>query len=102
MKKKKLWLKNVLYLTFQDIWSSLAFTKVNKYSQTSTVPVDPRHLKVEVAEENFPSCSCVTNRTCYWLYVLIISHTHFRVNPHAIVTWMSSSSFLEAGAKYEV
>ena len=34
-----------------------------------------------------------------WLYVLIMSRTHFRVNPHSIVAWMSRNSLLEAGAK---
>ena len=32
-----------------------------------------------------------------WLYVLIMSRTHFRVNPHSIVAWMSRNSLLEAG-----
>ena len=35
---------------FKTLWSSLPFTKGNKYSQISTAAVDPRHLKVEVAE----------------------------------------------------
>ena len=36
-----------------------------------------------------------------WLYVLVMSHTRFRVNPHFIVAWMSKNSLLEAGAKSE-
>ena len=36
------------------------------------------------------------------LYVLIMSHTHFRVNPHSIVAWMSRNSLLKTGAKSEV
>ena len=36
-----------------------------------------------------------------WLYVLVISRTCFRVNPHSIVAWMSRNSLLEAGAKSE-
>ena len=35
---------------FKTLWLSLAFTKVNKYSQKNTVGVDPWHLKVEDAE----------------------------------------------------
>ena len=35
---------------FKRLWSSLAFTKVNKYSQTNTDEVNPQHLKVEVEE----------------------------------------------------
>ena len=30
-----------------------------------------------------------------------MSRTHFRVNPHSIVAWMSSNSLLEAGSKSE-
>ena len=35
----------------------------------------------------------------FWLYVLIISSTRFRVNPHSIVPWILRNSLLEAGAK---
>ena len=38
----------------------------------------------------------------FWLYVLIMSHMLFRVNPHSIIAWMSRNSLLEAGAKSEV
>ena len=37
-----------------------------------------------------------------WLYVLVMSRTHFRVNPHSIVALMSKKSLLDAGAKSEV
>ena len=33
------------------------------------------------------------------MYVLVMSRTGFRVNPHSIVTWMSWNSLLERGAK---
>ena len=36
------------------------------------------------------------------LYVIIISRTRFRVNPHYIVAWMSRNSLLETGAIFEV
>ena len=29
---------------------------------------------------------------------IIMSHTHFRVNPHSIVTWMPRNSLLKTGA----
>ena len=32
-----------------------------------------------------------------WLYVLMMSRTHFRMNLHSIVAWMSRNSLLEAG-----
>ena len=31
----------------------------------------------------------------FWLYVLIMSRTHFTVNPHSIFAWMSRNSLLE-------
>ena len=37
----------------------------------------------------------------YWLYVLVMSRTRFRVNPHSIVAWMSRNSLLKAGTKSE-
>ena len=37
-----------------------------------------------------------------WLYVLVMSRTRIRVNPHSIVAWTSRNSLLEAGAKSEV
>ena len=37
-----------------------------------------------------------------WLYILIMSRTRFRVNPHSIVAWISRNSLLETGAKSEV
>ena len=36
------------------------------------------------------------------LYVLVMSHTRFRLNPHSIVAWMPRNSLLEAGANSEV
>ena len=47
------------------------------------------------------SCEYLSVR-CIWLYLLIMSRTRFRVNPHSIVAWMSRNSLLEAGAKSEI
>ena len=33
---------------------------------------------------------------CIWLYVLVMSRTRFRVNPHSIAAWMSRNSLFEA------
>ena len=46
-------------------------------------------------------CSECFSARCIRLYVLLISHTHFRRNPHFLVSWMSRNSFLEPGAKPE-
>ena len=42
-----------------------------------------------------------TKNNVFKLYVLVMSRTRFRVNPHSIVAWMSRISLLEAGAKSE-
>ena len=44
------WKMAFAWQLFKTLWSSLAFTKVNKYSQTNTAAVDPQSLKVEVTE----------------------------------------------------
>ena len=40
--------------------------QTKKIDETSTAAVDPRHLKVEVAEYDFPNCSYVINRICQY------------------------------------
>ena len=42
------------------------------------------------------------NNKCTWLYVLIMSRTHLRVNPHSIFALMSRNSLLEIGEISEV
>ena len=37
-----------------------------------------------------------------WLYVLNMSRTHFRVNPHSRAAWTSRNSWPETAAKSEV
>ena len=46
--------------------------------------------------------SSVNTSFSNWLYLLIMSRTRFRVNPHSIVAWMSRNSLLKAGAKSEL
>ena len=66
------------------------------------------HWKKEKSEEEYhPSSPKENYRKIYyealdWLYVLAMSRTRFRVNPHSIFAWMSRNSFLEADAKSEV
>ena len=36
---------------------------------------------------------------CIWWYVLLMSRTSPRVNPHSIIAWISRNSLLEAGVK---
>ena len=38
---------------------------------------------------------------CIWLYVLIMSRTCFRVNPHSIVAWMSRNSKQARNLKFK-
>ena len=37
-----------------------------------------------------------------WLYVLVMSRTRFRMNPHSIVAWTSRNPLLKALVKSEV
>ena len=37
---------------------------------------------------------------CIWLNVLIMSRTHFRMNPHSIFAWMSRNFLLEPGIPF--
>ena len=58
----------------------------------------------------FPYASIVIVRICMhvlisllnqvkvWVYVLVMSRTHFRVNTHSIFAWMSRNPLLETGA----
>ena len=46
-------------------------------------------------------CEYLTLRII-WLHVFITSCTHFRVNPHSIVAWMSKNFLLRTGVKSEV
>ena len=39
---------------------------------------------------------------CIWLFVLIMSRTHFRVDPYSIVAWISRNSLLKADTISEV
>ena len=49
-KKTPGWKMFFAWHLFKTLWSSLAFTKVNKYSQISTAAVEHQNSKVEVAE----------------------------------------------------
>ena len=46
-------------------------------------------------------CSEYLSLRCVWLYVLFISRTRIRVNPHSIMSWMSMIPLLEEGEKSE-
>ena len=45
------------------------------------------------------SCCKYLSIRCIWLYVLILSLAHFRVNPHSTVARMSRNSLLKTSAK---
>ena len=46
-------------------------------------------------------CSEYLSVSCIWLYVLVMSRTRFRVNPHSIVVWTSRNFLLNPSAKSE-
>ena len=39
--------------------------------KTSTAAMDRQYLKVEVADQDFPNCSYVINRTCHYLMLIM-------------------------------
>ena len=45
--------------------------------------------------------SWIQTHLFFCLYVLVMSRTRLRVNPHSIVAWMSRNSLFEAGVKSE-
>ena len=88
--------------------------KVNKGVVWTAFPINRSILKLNA--KNKPPSSEVYLEPCQtstmelftndtiinWLYILIMSRTHFRVNLHSIVAWMSRNSLVEAGTKSEV
>ena len=88
----KSWCLPLLQLTVGHI-------SMNVCSVILTEPTDIRYLLAIVCVFLKP---VYFNNLLIWLYVLIMSSTHFRVNPHSIAAWMSRNSLLETGVKSEV
>ena len=64
-------------------------------SKTNTQPFSQTNQMIEL-------CCEYLSVQCIWLYVFIMSRTHFRVNPHSINAFISRNSLLETGAISEV
>ena len=45
---------------------------------------------------NFQKCFTSKRHFVEWLYVLVMSRTRFRVNPHSVVGWISRNSLFES------
>ena len=75
--------------------------KITKDKNGENVP----HLEItEVVLVNCNMSIMIINKiqdSCT-MYVLVMSRTHFRVDPHSIVAGISKNSLLEAGTKSEV
>ena len=56
---------------------------------------------LKLLTDNMHSGILPLKETLELLYVFVMSHMRFRVNPHSIVAWMSRNSLLEAGTKFE-
>ena len=65
------------------------------------INISPNHLIKLINIDSLIICENLHVR-CIWLYVIIMSRTSLRLNPHSIVAWMSRNSFLERGAISEV
>ena len=68
-----------------------------KWGQFQTFQKSPEWFILKSPEPNMLLLVNYTKptNTFYWLYVLIMSHTRLRVNPHSTVAWMSRNSMLE-------
>ena len=92
------WLSYVLSTYLYDAFDCMLFSchvRVPEWIHTLQLPEcqgtpsskQARNLKVnwlQLAE----LCSEYLSVRCIWLYVLLMSHTCFRVNPDSIVAWM--------------
>ena len=67
--------------------ATISYTNTQQFSQTGQT--------IKLCCEYLPIRSI-------WRYVLIMWYTHFRVNLHSIVAWMSRNSLLGRGAIYDV
>ena len=72
-----------------------------KASNALASPITFNHIHKSTRMLRLPLSLCYEylSAWCIWLYVLIMSRTRFRVNPHSMVVWMSRNSLLETGAK---
>ena len=75
---------------------SLGYIKC--YSLSSLSPIKPINVFLEffaywrkVIIEMSSNIFSLTNIST-WMYVIIMLHMHFRVNPHSIFSWMSRNS----------
>ena len=85
--------KQPRYLKFK--WLKRELKLQPPSSQTKTQTFGPTDEMIGLSCEHL-------SQWCLWLYVLAISRTHFKVNPHSIFTWMSRNSLLEPGEICEV
>ena len=61
--------------------------------------------KINIMEKINSTGNCNEREVIYsvkWLYVLAMSRTCFRVNPHSILAWMSRNFLLQTDVKSEV
>ena len=91
--KKEIWPPNLC-----DLIEKMVCQNVKRYEHIEVLPA-----VISVTWDRLTKNSSIiqsTNGGC--LYVLIMSRTRFRVNPHSTVVWTSRNSLLEAGANSEV
>ena len=91
--KKEIWPPNLC-----DLIEKMVCQNVKRYEHIEVLPA-----VISVTWDRLTKNSSIiqsTNGGC--LYVLIMSRTRFRVNPHSTVVWKSRNSLLEAGANSEV
>ena len=90
--------KDIAKLIFWVFWSCF-----NSHTQCDNINLQKTFVFIYREKINYiPNVFLDILQRYAKLYVLIISRTHFRVNPHSIVAWMSRNSLLKADTKSEV
>ena len=64
-------IRKIFFIFYSARYTEGVLRRIFIVFKTSTAAVDPRHLKVEVADSDFPNCSYVRNRTCQNLMLIM-------------------------------
>ena len=103
-------MKQLIWMLILEMTMLLNLSKVKLLENTETdgddvtmvVPLKYLSSFWRPLEMPLANCKIELSLIGLWLYVLIMSRTCFRVNPHSIVAWMSRNSLLEGGTKSEI
>ena len=85
---------HLYFFLLQLIWSCWQHRDLNSHSQL-VCKLTLNHLTKLAKWLSWVVISEYLSVQCIWVYVIIMSRMHFRVNLHSIVAWMSRTPWLE-------